>query len=522
MAYHPGLDRAGSPFAPAAGAAGPPPESRLPRPLARIGAFFSETVWAEDRPRKGALAFVYRVARIVHLSVRGFVRDDCLFRASALTYITVLSLVPLLAFSFSVAKGFGFYEPLVRDTVNPFLDRTFGPIDAPAIPSATSNHEMRVAIDRVLQMVGGVVQDTKVTSLGAFGLVILGWAVIKLLGTIERSFNQIWGVQRPRSILRKVSDYLAMVVVTPIFLFTATAITAAATSSGLTAVLRESLHLGAVLDLLVASVPLLALWLGFTFVYLAMPNARTRVLSAAIGAVVGGTLWHLTLLAHIEFQVGIARYNAIYSSFAAIPIFLIWIQFSWVSVLVGAEVCFAHQSEPGYLRLARSRPADHAFMELLGLRAMSRIGERFLSGGDPWTSDALATGLEVPVRPIEEVLAVLVQRGLVAVVPFGSQDAFLPARDLDSITVKSVIDALKGTSGPVAVPARSRADHRIDRILATLDAELTGSRSNLSLRSLAQTVAREEAEERERERAAAEEAAGLAEAPEAPEIRGTA
>src|SRR6187397_325363 len=134
MAYHPGLDRAGSPFAPAAGAAGPPPESRLPRPLARIGVFFSETVWAEDRPRKGALAFVYRVARIVHLSVRGFVRDDCLFRASALTYITVLSLVPLLAFSFSVAKGFGFYEPLVRDTVNPFLDRTFGPIDAPAIP----------------------------------------------------------------------------------------------------------------------------------------------------------------------------------------------------------------------------------------------------------------------------------------------------------------------------------------------------------------------------------------------------
>ena len=225
--------------------------------------------------------------------MRGFRQDECIFRASALTYITVLSLVPLLAFSFSVAKGFGFYEKLVRETVNPFLDKTFGPLSVEGGVEAVagSTHDARVAFGRLLDIVGNVVQETRVTSLGAFGLVILGWAVIKLLGTIERSFNHIWRVQRSRSLLRKVSDYLTMVIVTPIFLFTATGMTAAAQSNGLVQIARQRLHLGSLLDLLVTLLPLLSLWIGFTFVYLAMPNARTRIVSAIFGALIGGTLW---------------------------------------------------------------------------------------------------------------------------------------------------------------------------------------------------------------------------------------
>ena len=520
MASPSSMDPGGSPFRRIRGTnyREPPREAWRPRIFEPISKFFSETVWSDARPRQGPLAFLYRVCRIVHLCVRGFFRDDIVFRASALTYITVLSLVPLLAFSFSVAKGFGFYEPLVEDTINPFLDRTFGSTAPGAPVVATQSHEIRVAIDQVLTMVGGVVQETKVAGLGTLGLAILLWAVIKLLGTIERSFNHIWGVQRARSILRKLSDYLAMVVVAPIFLFTATAITAAAENKGWTDFVRETLHLGPLIDLLVRALPLIALWIGFTFVYLVMPNARTRILSAILGAIVGGTLWHVTLLLHIKFQVGVARYSAIYASFAAIPIFLIWIQFSWVAVLVGAEVCFAHQSEPDYLRVARSRPSDHAFKELLAVRAMARIGQRFLACGPPWTSDDLATELAVPIRPMEEVLDLLVQRGVLAVVPSGPEDAFLPARDLDAVTVKSVLDALKGTSGPVDVPARTKADHRIDGILAALDQELTGSVSNATMRSLALAVEREEAEER---RAGGESADGcVVEGPHAQPSRG--
>lgn len=458
-----------------------------PEAVERFLRFFSEAVWDEDRPREGWRAGLYRLCRIAYLAVRGFVQDECVFRASALTYITVLSLVPLLAFSFSVAKGFGFYQQLVEGTVDPFLDKTFGPLDAsaPGAAASANTHEMRVAFSQLLDLVGKVVQETRVTSLGAFGLLILGWAVIKLLGTIERSFNHIWGAQRPRSLLRKISDYLTMVIVTPIFLFTATGLTTAAQNSGFVAMLRERFHMGPVLDLLVTLLPLLSLWIGFTFVYLAMPNAHTRVLSAIVGALIGGTLWWLTLLLHVRFQVGIARYSAIYSSFAAIPIFLIWINISWVTVLFGAEVCFAHQSEPSYLRVAAARPRDHAFKELLGLRAMSRIGERFLEGGKPCTAQELAGLLAVPPRPLEEVLSVLVARGLLAAAPAGKEEAFLPARDLDAITVKAVIDALKGTSGPVDVPATTDSDREIDRILESLDREMARSASNATLRSLA-------------------------------------
>ena len=166
-------------------------------------------------------------------------------------------------------------------------------------------------------------------------------------------------------------------------------------------------------------------------------------------------------------------------------------QISWITVLIGAEVGAAHQSEPSYRLIAHSRPADHAFKELVALRAMTRIGEQFLRGGEPWTAVRLAGELGVPLRPVEEVLDALLARKLLVVTTAGKEDALLPARDLESITVKSVIDALKGTTGPVEVPQHAGVDHQIDRILAGLDQELLDSRHNRTIRSLAESVARE-------------------------------
>jgi membrane protein len=455
--------------------------------------FFAHTVW-EDRcvRARGFAGLTYRCARIGYLTARGFVEDQVLFRAMALTYISVLSLVPLLAFSFSVAKGFGFYHELIEKTVNPFLDRTFGPLEEQGPLVATAGaHEMRVAIAQVLELVGNVIAETKVTGLGALGLAILAWTVIKLLSTIERSFNDIWGVQRSRSLLRKVSDYLAMVIVTPIFLFTATGLTTAAQNSGVVEFLRGALHLGPFLDLVLEGMPLIALWIGFSFLYMAMPNARTRIVSAMLGALVGGTLWQILLVVHLRSQVEIARYSAIYAGFAAIPIFLIWVDLAWVAVLLGAEVCFAHQSEPAWARLFRSGPADHAFQEVLGLRSMARIGERFLAGGEAWTAERLADELGAPQRLLEKVLDRLVAHGLLRATLEGKAEGFVPARDLETMTVKTVLDALKGSSGTADVTALGAVDQNIDRLLAGLDHEVEDSRQNRTIRSLAEVAAKE-------------------------------
>jgi membrane protein len=452
----------------------------------RIVRWFAEDVWSSGSARRGG---IWRISRILYLATKGFFEDRCLSRASALTYITVLSLVPLLAFAFSMAKGFGIYQSLLDDTINPFLDRTFGtmqPQDAVHLPSEGS-HEIRSAIAQVL----GFVEKTDVGALGLFGLVLLLYTVIKLLATIERSFNDIWGVQRSRSLIRKVADYMAMVIVTPLLLFIAAGVTTAAQNSGVVDFLRGRLGMDAPIDFLTKLTPLIALWLGFTFVYMAMPNARTRLVSALIGAIVAGTLWQIALVLHLRFQVGIARYNAIYSSFAAVPIFLMWVNVSWVIVLLGAEICFAHQGEPSYVHVAHSRPRDHAFKEQVGLRVMTRVGEGFLCAAPPRTALVLAAELDVPQRELEEVIYVLVDRGLLAETNEAHERAFLPARDLDSITVKAVLDALKGTAGPVDVPSPDHVDEQIDRILGGIDVELAESRWNRSIKSLAETALRE-------------------------------
>jgi membrane protein len=478
---------------------GPPAPARVLRlpGFAHFVKFFTQDAWRRDRVDSGNVLF--RAARVAYLAARGFFVDNCLSRASALTYITVLSLVPLLAFAFSVAKGFGFYDELLENTINPFLDRSFGSIppgvtlDNLAATSATPENApaMRVAIAKVLEFV----QKTEVSALGFFGLALLLFTVIKLLATIEGSFNDIWGVHRARSVIRKISDYMAMVLVTPIFLFVATGVTTAAQNSQFVTNLRVEHGLDAPIGFVLSTIPILSLWVGFTFIYMAMPNTRTRIVSAIIGALVAAILWQIALVLHLKFQIGIARYNAIYSSFAAFPIFLIWINLSWVIVLLGAEIAFAHQSEPSYAHVEQAELEDHAYKERLGLRAMTRIAQRFLKGEEPWSASTLALELCVPQRVLEEVLYACADGGLLVDSYRGEARAFLPARDLESITVKMILDTLKGTSQKPAEHATKGCpeDEVIDRILAGIDGEVETSRHNRTLRSLTEGLAREEA-----------------------------
>lgn len=453
--------------------------------------FFARTAWSPERAAaSGAAGAYWRMVRVVYLATSGFLRDQCLARAAALTYITVLSIVPMLALSFSVAKGFGFYGSLRKDTIDPFLDTTFGRLPeagAGAVELTDVNQKsqaVRIALDQVL----GFVDRTDMSALGWFGLVLLVFGAIKLLSSIEGTFNDIWGVQRSRSWIRKLTDYLAMLVVAPLFLFTATGFTAAARTSGALDALPWSEHVQTLLGLVVRAAPLLALWLGFGFVYLALPNARTRLASACLGALVGGTLWQLTLLAHLELQIGVARYNALYSTFAALPVFLMWIHFSWVAVLIGAEVCNAHQSEPSCSFPGDVREGAPAFREALALRAVGRIAESFHTGAAPWTSERLAQDLVLPPRPVAEVLEELVLRDVLARATHGGESTFLPARDLEQITVKAVLDALRGSSGFAPESSKVEIDAQVDRLLAGLDHDTRESRHNRTLKSLAEAA----------------------------------
>ena len=450
----------------------------------RVEAWFHAHVFAHELERlPRGKRLVNHWLRVVYLATRGFHEDACLIRASALTYITVLSLVPLLAVSFAVAKGMGFYQDLIDGTIRPFLDRTFGSPELASLPPGAPPNEGTLAMREALQKVLDFVEHTKVSGLGAVGLLLLLYTVIKLLSTIEESFNHIWGAQRARSPVRKLTDYLAMVLVTPILLFAATGITTAAQSSSVVSFAQNALHLGPLFDAGVKLAPLVSIWVAFTFVYLAMPNARTRWRSAMVGALVGGTLWQLALLMQIEFQMGIARYNAIYASFAALPIFLIWVQTSWVTVLLGAEVCFAHQSAASFYP---DSPEANSLRERerIALRALARIGARSLRGEPAYTAPELARALGVSLRPLELVLGELCDGGLLAATRGSGADSFLLARDIDRIQVKHVLDLFRG---PLERGRQAEgADVEVAACLVGLDEALGESRHNLPLRALSE------------------------------------
>jgi len=455
----------------------------LARRLRAAGGYLAEDVWSRDL---AALSLARRAGlkllRVAYLATRGFADDRCLLRAGALTFITGLSIVPLLAFAFSVAKGLGAYDRLLNGVIRPFLDDVLGPSGDVALSGTPSQVEVRSAVDQVLLFV----QDTQIASLGTFGLAILVYTIIKLLGAIEASFNDIWGVKKARTLVRKVADYLSIVVIVPILLTSAAAASAAIQSAQVTGFLERRLHLGGVGVLYARSASLLATWIGFAFVYLFLPNTRVRVRSALLGGILGGTLWQVAQVLHVRFQVGVANYNALYSTFAALPIFMFWLYLSWITVLLGAELACAHQSEPAYRQIARARAHDHAFLEVLALRLMTRAALAFLRGEGPRSIDRLCAELGVPERSVEEVLAKLERAGIaaLAVDEHGRERLVLPARAPAHVRIQDVLDALTGKRAPAEVPGRAREDRVLGEALARLEDERRTTGANVTLETL--------------------------------------
>ncbi|HPF14780.1 MAG: YihY/virulence factor BrkB family protein [Planctomycetes bacterium] len=427
--------------------------------------------------------FFYRVSRILYLATRGIHLNHCMFRASGLAFITVLSLVPLLAVAFSVAKGLGAYDRLRNEVIDPFLNQTFEtPVPVDGVPTAMG---VREAIDQVLTFV----QGTNVGNLGTIGLLALIYTVIKLLASIEGSFNEIWGVRKARTWVRKFADYLSMVVVVPLVLVTATAFMTSLKSQAVREKL-ETLHLGPAWEQILGLGTLVALWLGFAFMYLFLPNTRVRVRSALLGGVVGGTMWWVVQMGHVGFQLNVAKYNALYSSLAAIPLFLFWVYLSWVTVLMGAELACAHQNEPAYRQLARAREFDQGLREVVAVRAMARIAAAFLQGKPPQRPLELAGALGIPERTLVEVFQSLVDAHVLVFAEdeFQEDAAVVPARDLEQIQIQDIYDALAGKRGPAELASDKGQDTLIDQLRKQFEDERAHVAGNINMKELGQRL----------------------------------
>ena len=430
--------------------------------MSRLTRFFSTTIWEmESEAYAGIRRHGVRLLQIMTVVIRDFRDDQCLLRASALTFTTILSLVPFLALTFAVLKGFNVHnkvEPLILNRV------------------AAGSQE---TVDRIITYI----DKTNMTSLGAIGLVTLIMTVLSVLGNIEEAFNVIWGVKETRSFYRKFSDYMSVVITGPLLLFAGVSITSSLQSQAFIRWLVEKSYLGDFLLFLFKLAPYVTIWLALVFLYIFIPNTRVRFRSALIGGVIAGTIWQLAQWGYIHFQVGVAKYNAIYGTLAALPVFMVWIYASWLIVLFGVEVVCAHQNIRNLLAEARNTSFSHNRKELLSLAILEKIGAAFHSGSKPWTALHLAEELDIPVRVIRELLAFLMESDYI-LANAGENLTYTPARELDQIAVKDVILSLRNYGQELGFAARNDSLIRMEKIMRRLDDGMENALEGMTLKKL--------------------------------------
>ncbi len=444
--------------------------------IRRVREYFLQGIWRSrpgELPR--GLAALHRASRIGYSTVRGYFDHNLPYRAAALTYFTILSIVPFLAFAFAVLKGLGAYRTFADGTLRPYVADTFG-----------ANPALYEAIERILHFV----DQTDVSKLGTFGLLVLVYTSVSLVSNVEVALNRIWGARTTRPFLRQVTNYVTLLVTAPLLVLVATTLSAAAQSSKALELLRRTVGLGPVIDFLLGLTPVVVVGVALFAIYVILPNVRTRVSSALVGAAVAALLWQGALVLHVQSQMGVARYNALYSVLGAIPIFLVWTWVSWLVVLLGAELAASHQNEEFALQRHRARRADQRLREDLAIAAAVRITQDFLGGGPRRTDAELAELLEVPPPVLEEVLAALVRAGLLARTASGRDIGYVPGRDVDAVRAIDLRDAVRRDpqGDDIRAGVERQLGPEVERVLQAFDEEARLSPHNLTLRALAKAA----------------------------------
>jgi membrane protein len=358
---------------------------------------------------------------------RRFWDDGCLLHASALTYTTLLSLVPLLALMFAVLKGLG-----VQRRLEPLLLSRL-PLD----PEAT---------ERVLTYI----DHTNVGTLGAVGALALVATVISVLSSVEGSFNHIWRVRRGRTWWRMASDYLSTVLITPVLLLAAVAITSSVREQALLRWILQTEYVGQAAVWLLSLAPVVINSVALGILYAVVPNRRPHVPSIVAGAIVAGCAWQVVQREYVALQIGVAHYNAIYGAMAQLPVMLVWIYVSWAVVLAGAELAavweFGAQSAGATATINAGAVALHVLL---------RAAERFRSGGGPITPQPLARELRVDRALVAKTVEELRRRGLLVAVE-GAEEAYVLARDPATIDLAALPELMTGNDVPPGCDPRVR------------------------------------------------------------------
>lgn len=429
--------------------------------LNKVKRFLLEDLWKIESAKIFTFkSFLYRQIRIAFIVWKGFVDDNCPLHASALTYTTLLSIVPFLAVVFSISKGLGIkvLEPLL-------LNKTITGIGGDVISKIVFH-----------------AKETNTTALGTLGGGVLILTAIKLLSTVEKSFNTIWGVKRSRSIFRKTSDYISVLIIGPVLIAAAMAITASLESALLA---KKILSESVIKQVVIYIVPFVSLWVAFTCIYIFMPNTRVRIQHALIGGIIAGTLWQIGQWIYINFGIGVAKYNAIYGGFAQFPLFLVWLYISWLIILFGAEVSFASQNVKTYTREKQAQQVSYSFREELSLHLVTLIAKNFYLGKTAWTVEKISQGLNAPLRLVKEILFQLCKTDILNEIK-GEVTYYQPAMALEKISIERILSTVRNYGENPFKRARveNKESRGVKEIVNELNQATKSALKNLTLRDI--------------------------------------
>lgn len=387
--------------------------------LQRLKKFLLHGVWdIELSTLSTGKSLPIRLVRVAQLIIKGFTEDDLAVHASALTFVTLMSIVPLLAVGFAILKGFGFGQ----SQINTLLEW-----------EGSMPEQFQTFVDSVLN----IVNTTNFAGLGFAGLGFVIFTAVIMLASTEVSFNRIWGITQMRTPIRQAANYISVIVLVPLLILAAS--TVEASLKGMVPILPESISF--VVKNLLRLTSFFMTWLAFLFLYILLPNTRVRVSSALVASLVGGTFWLIWQKAYISLQMGVGRYNAIYGTFASVPIFLAWLYMSWVIILLGAELAFALQNAATYRVESAADSANAKSKVALALSIVVRAAAAMTGQGTPFETSAYAREQRVPIRLLNGMVRLLVQNGFLAETA-GKEGCFILLKAPTAICVKEIVDAV--------------------------------------------------------------------------------
>jgi len=423
--------------------------------IKRVRQFILHDVWTSELSSlTGIKAIIRRLIRISELVIRGFRDDHLTIQASALTFASLISLVPLLAIALSLLKGLGGGEEFINRIQTNMADM---PV------------EFQAFIDTTLD----IVNRTNFWAMGWVAVIVLFLTVVQVMGNVEMSFNKVWGVNSSRALLRRFFNYISIIIVVPVLIMLAFAMNASMSSEAVITRLGEAAY---VYTALLRCLPFVSTTAAIFLLFVFVPNTNIHFRPALISAVITALMWLGWQNIYVSLQVGVAKSNAIYGTFASVPIFLMWLYVSWVIILLGAELCFALQNHVTYDLERSAGQANNQVKVMLAFAIALQAGRSFLRGDSLFNAAEFARVHRIPVRLINELIRIFVRGGLM-VETAEHEQCYVLRRPLEEISLKQIVDLVQqdgtgperygfGDDAPAVLAAMASLDKCMEGALA--------------------------------------------------------